>query len=409
MNFIKSFYHWFLALGGAFFYRFPSRFVRVIGVTGTKGKTTVVELLAHIFSCAGKSVGSLSSVSVRVGEVVEKNDTGNTMPGRFFIQRFFRRAVSRGCSHVFIEVTSQGVVQHRHRFICWAGGAFLGIHPEHIESHGSFLRYLEAKTSFFRAVARNHQHDVHFFVNVLDDHAQDFVRAAFPCAVTYFPDNNAPSLSVPTLPGDLNKDNIACAVSIALAEKIPMDIIVKALQSFPGVLGRVHFIATSPITVIVDYAHTPQSLEYIYALALSLKKNKNNKLIVVLGSAGGGRDKWKRSLFGVCVAQYADSAFFTNEDPYDEDPNSIIASLKKGFDEEISKNHRSCYAEVVLDRRNAIFTAIAKARHGDVVLITGKGSEAWIHGPHGTKIPWSDIATAHEGINHFKEIIKNTA
>ena len=390
-RFMLSVYHLALALAGAVWFGFPSRRLRVIGITGTKGKTTTVALLWHIFNYAGKRTAALSSASVCVGESCIRNSTGNTMPGRFFIQRFLRRAVRAGCAYAFVEVTSQGVVQHRHRGIVWRAGAFLGIHPEHIESHGSFEKYRDAKASFFRFIAHTQKTSAQLFVNEDDPEADFFIQAAGITPVTLFlPTQVADADLPPALPGSFNKINVACARAIARAQGIDEATIAAALKTFSGIEGRAMIIARDPFAVVVDYAHTPQSLEAIYQLARDLKKGSQGRIIGVLGSAGGGRDTWKRPVLGAVASRFCDVAIFTNEDPYDEDPEKIIQALRAGFEKEKAGNDLGQTCELIVDRKTALARALALARAGDVVVATGKGSEQWIHGPKGTKQAWSE-------------------
>ena len=146
---LQPWYHFLLACLAALAYWFPSRHISVIGVTGTKGKTTVVHLLHEILASSGAKVASLSSLRFRIGEKEEPNELKITMPGRFFMQRFLRRAVQEGCRWAVIEVTSQGIAQYRHRFIRFSAAAMTNLAPEHIEAHGGFEKYLRSKLDLF--------------------------------------------------------------------------------------------------------------------------------------------------------------------------------------------------------------------------------------------------------------------
>lgn len=392
MKTVYSIYHYGFSLLGALWYGFPSRNIRVIGVTGTKGKSTTLALLAHIFASAGLPVALCSSTNIRIGDSIKKNLTGNSMPGRMFLQRFLRDAVRAGCQYAFIEVTSQGIVQHRHRFISWDSAVFLGIHPEHIESHGSFEKYLSAKQSFFTYAARAHTATpTAFFSYGNDSHAQDFKKAADPHPVEFFFEAAVfeNGVSVPkTLPGDFNRINISAAYSVAKHYGVPDGIIRSAIASFPGLVGRMTVVSENPIRAIVDYAHTPQSLEAVLKTVIQESPSSKSKLICLLGSCGGGRDVWKRPVLGGVAARYCSTIILTNEDPYDENPADILRDIRKG----IEKTGFTGKVLEIEDRKDAIKTGVSLAEKGDALVCTGKGSEAWIHVAHGRKIPWDESA-----------------
>ena len=399
-----SLYHYLWSFVSAIIFQFPSRHIRVIGVTGTKGKTTTVALLAHIFSSAGlpaqagKQSAYLSSALMSDGISLTKNKTGNSMPGRFFIQQFLRTAVHAQSSYAFIEVTSQGTVQHRHRFIRWAGVVFLDIHPEHIESHGSFQKYLLAKRELF-SYARAHSHGAVFYINKDDSHANDFISAAGNEKKILFSSASPEIKDVlcPALPGPFNTINIAAAYAIAREEGICHADIIAALNTFSGVPGRMEFITHEPFEVVVDYAHTPESLEAVYQYLRGRVLSRGGKLICVLGSAGGGRDVWKRTAMGKHAGDYCDEIVLTNEDPWDEDPEKIVAMVHEGI--KSSEKYNAQQVRVVMDRKDAITAAIAMARERDVVVLTGKGSESWIHVAGGKKISWSERDVVKEILN----------
>lgn len=384
---LRNIYHFGWSFFSSLAYLLPSRKVFVIGITGTKGKTSSVEILNAILEAAGKKTATLSSLKVKIGDHVEKNLTGNTMPGRSFIQDFLSRSVRAGVDYAVIEVTSEGTVVHRHRFTKWKIAALTNLHPEHIESHGSLDNYRRAKLSFLD-YARGQGAKI--FLNQNDSGSEFFFQRIPSDSVIFF----SPSL-IPELPssiyevlqGDFNKDNIALAISIAEYLNIGRDAIRTGLENFKGIPGRLEYIQKQPFGVVVDYAHTPDSLEAVYQ---TVKPKSPGRLICVLGAAGGGRDKWKRPVFGKIASEYCDEIILTNEDPFDENPERIL--------EEINAGLKSKKARRILDRKNAIFEAVREARRGDMVVITGKGSEAWIRVAHGKKIPWSERGAAEEAL-----------
>jgi UDP-N-acetylmuramoyl-L-alanyl-D-glutamate--2,6-diaminopimelate ligase len=381
-------YHFTLALLGAIRYGFPSHKLKVIGITGTKGKTTTTALVAAVLATAGKKTALLSSECIQIGDTVEKNRKGNSMPGRFFIQHFLRRAADAGCEYAVLEVTSQGVIMHRHRFIRWAVAAITNIHPEHIESHGSFENYRAAKLSFLRYAAGR---GALVFVNN-DDELSAYFGGQLPTIQTSFFSMQGlmelPEETRKVLPGKFNLQNVALALNILKHFGIEDEDIVKGLKSFKGVPGRAEFIQYEPFAVVVDYAHTPGSLQAIYEAVQEITRGK---IVGVLGGAGGGRDKWKRPEMGAIAARYCEEIILTNEDPYDEDPVAILTETAKGFPPEVKY-------EKILDRKQAIQEAIRRAKTGDAVVITGKGSEPYLHLAKGMVIEWSDRAAVEEAL-----------
>ena len=350
---MKSFYHYFLAFIGNILYGFPSRKIFVLGITGTKGKSTTVELINAILEAAGKKTALLSSIRSKIDQESEKNQTSMTMPGRFALQRFLRRSVNTGCEYAIIEVTSQGVLQYRHRFIDWDGALFLNLHPEHIEAHGSFENYRDAKARFFKDVARFSKKPRKFFyINEADQNQNYFSNAASDTGkIACFSRekfienelNGGKEFIGDWLSSDFNLENAAAATSFALSRGIAWPVIKNALTNFKGVPGRMEYVQREPFAVVVDYAHTPDSLEKIYQALTS--ENPNSKiqitnefqipksksdLICVLGAAGGGRDKWKRPEMGKIAARYCKEIILTNEDPYDEPPETILDQIAVG-------------------------------------------------------------------------------
>lgn len=414
ITFLKGIYHYLLAWAGNILYGFPSKNLYVFGVTGTKGKSTTVELVSAILEAAGKKTALLSSIRFKIDRETRKNSTGTTMPGRFFIQRFLRQAAGAGCEYAIIEVTSQGILQHRHRFIQWDASAFLNVRPEHIEAHGSFEIYREAKVSFFRYAAKKSKKARKlFFVNEEDPSSFYFSAAVNGSGEVkyygrqHFIENelNGGRESIGDwLSNNFNLENAALAAIFARSQGIGWPIIKKALENFKGVPGRLETIQEKPFKVVIDYAHTPDSLEKIYqTLVTSDKRHATSKrLICVLGAAGGGRDKWKRPVMGKIAAEYCREIVLTNEDPYDENPDLILQQIETGFSQipnskfPIPKNYWK-----ILDRREAIGKAISMAKKGDTVIITGKGSEDFIHVAHGNKISWNEREVVESVLNKY--------
>jgi UDP-N-acetylmuramoyl-L-alanyl-D-glutamate--2,6-diaminopimelate ligase len=400
----RSVYHFLWAWTGAQMHRHPSKKLFVIGVTGTKGKTTTLELISAILEAAGKRTALLSSLRVKVGDESQKNATGNSMPGHAYLQKFLREAVRAKCNYALVEVTSQAVVQHRHRFVHWNMGALTNLSPEHIEAHGSFENYREAKLDFLREVIAE---GGKVFLNRDDKNFDFFIEALGENdPITFSKDDEFFHDSLPNirsmkmrrengtshfLMSPFNEENIAVAVAIAKELGIANKFIDQAIMDFEGVQGRMEFVEVGDYTGIVDYAHTPDSLEAAYVAAKPKPTSQfpHPRLICVLGAAGGGRDTWKRPAFGAIAADHCDEIFLTNEDPYDEDPQEIVNEIDAGIPRPLREGQ---VVHQVLDRVSAINKAVAAAREGDVVIGTGKGSEDWIHVVDGRKLPWNERA-----------------
>lgn len=408
-----STYHFLWAWIGAKSHRYPSKKIFVIGVTGTKGKTTTVELINAVLEAAGKKTALLSSLREKIGDESHKNRLGNSMPGRGYIQNFLDRAARAGCGYALIEATSQGVVAHRHRFIDWNMGVLTNLAPEHIESHGSFENYRKAKLDFLKYVLKKggkiflnrDDPSYAFFTIALGGKAAEYAKKD-DWLRNYLSKADSPVRSVSggstrpsTRPGagkfllsGFNEENIAVAVAIAKDLGIGDRVIEQGIMGFNGVPGRMEFVKIGSYTAVVDYAHTPESLEAAYsALRAQMKQGARNeeqgKLICILGAAGGGRDKWKRPEFGKIAAHYCDTIILTNEDPYDEDPDEILNEVEAGI-KEVPYPRPGILR--ILDRRKAIQKAVGLMREGDIVIGTGKGSEDWIHLARGQKIPWNE-------------------
>lgn len=398
-------YHYLLALLGAIVYRFPSHNINVVGVTGTKGKTTTVELINAILEEAGYETALAGTLRIKLGKKSEPNVFKMTMPGRFFIQRFIRRAVSAQCDWVILEMTSEGTKQFRHKFLDLDALVFTNLSPEHIESHGSYENYVAAKLKIAKALQNSPKKNRVVIVNSDDKEGGKFLDIDVPKKISYSLDRAKPftlaegsatitlegkSVSI-GIPGEFNIYNTLAAVGFAKSQGISMDVVRRALGKFKGVRGRVEGIeAGQKFKVIVDYAHTPDSLLKLYQTFGDTKK------ICVLGGTGGGRDRWKRKEMGRVAAERCSKIILTNEDPYDEDPRQIVGNISEG----ISKTEHM----VIMDRRQAIRRAFELAKRNDVVLITGKGTDPFIMGPNGTKEPWDDATVAREELKRYLNI-----
>lgn len=393
-------YHLAWAHGSAWWYGHPSRRLVVIGVTGTKGKSTTAELIRHTLASTGHQVALASTIRFMIGEATERNLFKMTMPGRGYIQQFLRQAADAKCTHAVVELTSEGALQHRHAGLELDALVFTNLAPEHIERHGSFEAYADAKLSLARAVSASSKRPRIIVANADDAYGAEFlaveadIRAPFSLkdAEPYTADDKSVRFvwkgvlfSVP-LPGLFNLKNCLATLTLGSALGLSTEKMQQALEHVEPVAGRAQRIEQGqPFAVVVDYAHTPDSLKALYETYASAGK----RLICVLGSTGGGRDTWKRPEMGAMADTMCDIAILTDEDPYDEDPRKIIEELSAGF-----KNRQP---RVIMDRRQAIAEAITEAKDADdAVLITGKGTDPYIMGPGGSKAVWSDSQVAEE-------------
>jgi UDP-N-acetylmuramoyl-L-alanyl-D-glutamate--2,6-diaminopimelate ligase len=401
-GFVFDCYHWLFSLLGALIFFFPSRRIKVIGVTGTNGKTTTVNMISSVLEEAGYDTAFLSSISFQIKKKEWPNLFKMTMPGRLEIQKFLRKAVKSNCQYAILEVSSEGIKQFRHLFIDFETVVFTNLSPEHIESHKGFENYKKAKGQLFQVTQKNH------VINTDDDNSQYFLD--FPSNKktgygiksgeikaqeieklpdrTFFKVNDVPFEI--NLLGEFNVYNALAAISVGLVQGINLNVSQKALKKFETVPGRMEQIIIPPYKVIVDYAVTPDALEKLYQ---TIKETfPESKIIAVLGSCGGGRDKWKRPILGEIAEKYCSKVFVTNEDPYDEDPMEIINQVAG-----------TTKAVKILDRRQAINQALRTAQKKDIVVVTGKGCEPWMCVSNNRKIAWDDRETVREEINKILE------
>ncbi len=401
-SFLIGWYHFGLAFLSALLYRFPSRKLTVIGVTGTSGKTTTINLAHLVLEQTGQKVASASSIAFRIGDKEEENKLKMTMPGRFALQRFLRQANKAGCKYVILEVTSEGALQHRHRFIDFKTAVFTNLSPEHIERHGSFENYRAAKGRFFKAVKAMHilnidDKNVDYFLQFPAKQKFEFSMFRRSTSKHWLTVENVEALEQGirfeassgnqraqfnlNLIGRFNVYNALAAVCIGLSQGVSLGQASQALSQAKGVPGRMEEVVAEPFRVVVDYAFTPNALEQVYQTL------KPTNLVCVLGACGGGRDKWKRPVLGKIAGEHCQQIIVTNEDPYDEEPMEIINQVADGVGDK---------ARRILDRREAIRQALKLAQPGDTVIITGKGSEPWLMIVDGKKIPWDDRQIVRE-------------
>lgn len=412
-------YHYLLANLGALIYRYPSRKLFVIAVTGTKGKTSTVEFINALLEAAGYRTALLSTVHFKINHQSTPNRFKMTVPGRFFVQKFLREALERGCTHVVMEMSSEAAKQYRHRGIEFDALIFTNLAPEHLEAHGGMENYVRAKLSLAKHLETSRKRPRYIVANADDKYGDDFLKAKAEVRAPYSLKDAEPytadergarffwrgELWSSPVPGVFNLKNIIAALTLGEAMGLSREDMKRAVGALGTVPGRAERVARGQkFGVIVDYAHTPDSLRALYeTFGPKVPASKlppplegapaHPRRICILGNTGGGRDTWKRAEMGKIADEFCDVAILTDEDPYDEEPRSIMEQMAKGFTRTTPR--------IIENRREAIRAAFKEAREGDVVLISGKGTDPYIMRAHGTKEPWSDRKVAEEELERF--------
>jgi len=394
-------YHRALAFLLAAGYGFPARKLTVIGVTGTKGKSSVSDMLFTVLRDAGYPAAVAGTIRFAIKDESEPNLYKMTMPGRGFIHAFLARARKKGATHAVVEITSESVRQHRHRHLFLDALVFTNLQKEHIESHGSFENYAAAKLAIGTELARSPKRPRAIIANADDANSGPFlalpVDEKLPFSYTDAQDVElAPGRASFTyegvrftlqLPGSFSVMNALAVIKAARFAGVPLEEIAGSLSRLARIPGRTERIeAGQEFQAIVDYAHTPDSLRALY-------EAYPTRRICVLGNTGGGRDTWKRPEMGRIAEEYCDEVILTNEDPYDEDPRAIVEAMAEGMEKK---------PQILMDRREAIARALSLARPGDAVLVTGKGTDPYIMEAGGKKTPWSDAQVVREELEKLK-------
>lgn len=396
---LLSLYHYAQARAAAMWYGFPSRQMVVIGVTGTKGKTTAANFIWAVLEAAGKRTGLLSTAIIRIHDRQMLNPYHMTMPAPFTLQRFLREMADEGCTYCVIETTSEGLAQWRHSGIWYDFAVLTNLSPEHIDSHGSLEAYRAAKGKLFASLMKHPQKRVEgeevpriALLNNDSEHRDFFLRFPVEHVATfgigrgadYVAEDIAPGVHGATFRvkgthyalhtlGEFNVRNALPAIAIGEMLDISPATIAQGLSSLHTIPGRMETIdEEQSFGVIVDYAHEGVSMEAALTTARRLVK-KGRRVIVLLGAEGGGRDKAKRPLMGECAGRLADYVVVTNVDPYDDDPGEIIENIVEAAEAAGKVRGRNVFA--IEDRREGIRKALSLAEKGDIVCITGKGAE----------------------------------
>lgn len=394
----KNVYHLAQAVAANVLYGFPSRKIKVIGVTGTDGKTTTVQCIARILEEAGYKVAVASTINFKLNGEEWVNRSKFTTLSSFAVQKFLRRAVAGNCDYVVLETSSHALDQYRVWGIDYRVAVVTNITREHLDYHKTMTAYRRAKRRLFERAEIA-------VVNMDMEDPQEFLRAGSGQKITYgIQEPTAQVLAQQVklslkgstfevdsqtfelrLPGIFNVENALAAVSVGMSQHIPLGVMSRALARMAGVPGRMERVENNRgVEILIDYAVTPHALEKLYTLVSQMKPSPESKIIAVFGACGD-RDRGKRPIMGEIVSSHADCIILTNEDPYYEDPERIVREILAGI--------RNKTPEVdlwtVMDRREALQKALRLANPGDVVVVTGKGAEE-VMAVKNERIPWND-------------------
>jgi UDP-N-acetylmuramoyl-L-alanyl-D-glutamate--2,6-diaminopimelate ligase len=445
LNFIRKliprpvlfFYHYLWSLCFALFYRFPSKKIIVIGITGTKGKSTVSYLTYYLLTNLGFKTALSSSDLLYFGDKKIENKSRLTMPGHGFLQKFLQQAIDSKCEIAIIEVTSEGLMYNRHSFIDFDVAVFLNLHPEHIEHHGSYEAYRNAKGKLFKALEKSKTKKYlrgmpikKTIIANADDFESDYylsfrAEQKITYGLEFSPLNYQHSLKpsnykinnrgiqftledkkfTSPLLGKFSLYNILASFSIIKALNLPINNLDTLIKDFTGLPGRMEIIKAKGFKVVVDYAHTPHSIEEVYKTALEILKPK--RMLCLISSDGGLRDKWKRPVIGEIAAKYCHHIVISIENPYDEDPEIILKAIEMGAKKYLAEFEIEKPIEIIPDRKKAIFRLIELAKSGDVIISIGKGNEKSIVYKDKT-VPWNEKEVFLEALKNYSKISTKT-
>ncbi|ESU20163.1 murE protein [Flavobacterium cauense R2A-7] len=373
-----------MAFMAANFYGNPSANLKLVGVTGTNGKTTIASLLYQLFKNAGFKVGLLSTVKILVDDKEYK--ATHTTPDSLTINHFLNEMAEEGCEYCFMEVSSHGIHQKRTEGLHFVGGIFTNLSHDHLDYHETFAEYRDVKKSFFDNLPKTA-----FALSNIDDKngavmLQNTKAKKLTYALKSYADYRAQILENQLsglllkindqevwvrLIGSFNAYNLLAIYGTAIQLGLENLEVLRLLSQLESVSGRFQFIVSeSNITAIVDYAHTPDALENVLKTIEDIR-TKNEQLITVVG-CGGDRDTTKRPIMAGIASELSDKAIFTSDNPRSEDPEAIISEMEKGVE---PQNYKKTIS--IVDRKQAIKTACQLAQSGDIILIAGKGHETY--------------------------------
>ena len=391
---LKNIYHYIQAFLSALYFGFPSKKLIVIGITGTDGKTTTVNMLHHMLSLCGKKVSSISSINAKIGAKIFNTGFHVTTPNPWEVQKYLRQAVESRSEYFILEATSHGLDQNRLAFVDFELAALTNISHEHLDYHRNKQNYLLSKAKLFK--------NVRYSILNADDEGFNALKGQVSGKVlTYSVKENA-DFNIKKFPfklkiaGDFNLKNALAALSVAITLGLNKHQVLKALYTFTGISGRLESIDLGQnFDVYVDFAHTPNALKEVLETLKSKTENQKSKVITAFGAAGK-RDKTKRPLMGEIASELADISILTAEDPRTEDVNQICREIAQGFISNRKQENKDFF--IIPDRKEAIKFAIDMAAENDVVGLFGKGHEKSMNVGN-KEIPWNDTNIARWAIN----------
>lgn len=418
-------YHYLVAISATLFYGFPSKKMIVIGVTGTKGKTSTINFMWSCLQAGGYKTGIISTANIRIGEKEFLNKYHMTMPGRFVIQRLMAQMIKNGCKFCIVETTSEGIKQYRHVGVYYDIAIFTNLSPEHIEAHGgSFEKYKQMKAEMFKALS-SHKKVIDgkkiekiIIANNDNKYADYYLKFKADRKITFALRNKADYIAENITEtsggvdfeiakvifgikifGTFNVYNALPAIIVCRLAGMSDYVIADGLKELQIIPGRMEKIDVGQdFTVLVDYAHEKESITNVLQTANNMKV-ASAKTIILLGAEGGGRDKAKRPIMGELAAKMADYVIVSNVDPYEDDPKQIMEDIAVSAEKFGKIKNKNLF--IIEDRRSGIRKAVSLATTNDIVLITGKGAEqSMMIG--GRIFPWDDRQVVREEVAKLK-------
>ncbi len=422
-------YYYLFSLLTAAWFGFPSRKMVVIGVTGTKGKTSTAFFIWSLLMAGGYKTGMITTARIHIGEKEIVNNLHMTMPGRTALHKYMAEMVEAGCSYCVVETTSEGLKQCRNIGVFYDIGIFTNLTPEHLSSHGGdFEEYKEAKGKMFDYMTKGPVKMLEgkrvpkvIIANADSPHADYYLSFPADEKVTYGLSEKADVMATGVISkldgvrfainghpfalgvhGAFNVMNALPAMIVAGEVGMSQEAIVQGLAAITLIPGRMQLVDVGQsFTVIVDYAHEKASMTAALGAANDMKV-RGTKSIVVLGAEGGGRDKAKRREMGEVAATLADIVIATTTDPYEEDPKEIAEEIVSATLKHSQDKVRDQNVFVIVDRRQAIRKAFSLAGKGDVVLLTGMGAQESMV-VKGRFVPWNNPKVANEELLRIKK------